>query len=189
MQKTLHRWLLFSSALLSVAACQEIPSTVPSQERATQATEDPYNLSKVVLREYLDARLSGNWARSYELVVTDKTQEVVCQRLTRPGTTRRILGPASTFQILDLTVNREYGRRDCANPDARSHALHSKAHDDGCQSRDAWQTGGLWPRDGRAVQSLESRQFELVEQTQRFTLIKVKGKWRVDLMSAATNRQ
>ena len=75
MPKTLPRWLLFSSALLSVAACQEIPSTAPSQERATQATEDPYNLSKVVLQEYLEARLSGNWARSYELVVTDQTQK------------------------------------------------------------------------------------------------------------------
>ena len=53
MPKTLPRWLLFSSALLSVAACQEIPSTVPSQERATQATEDPYNLSKVVLENTL----------------------------------------------------------------------------------------------------------------------------------------
>ena len=39
------------------------------------------------------------------------------------------------------------------------------------------------------LQSLKSRQYDMVEQTQRFTLIKVKGEWRVDLRSAVTNRQ
>ena len=147
MPKTLPRWLLFSSALLSVAACQEIPSTAPSQERATQATEDPYNLSKVVLREYLEARLSGNWARSYELVVTDQTQKSYVKDSQDQAPLAGFLAPHRLFRfsIRPLT---EYGRRDCANPDARSHALHSEADDDGCQSGDAWRTGKLWPRNG-----------------------------------------
>ena len=39
------------------------------------------------------------------------------------------------------------------------------------------------------LQSLESGQYDMVEQTQRFTLTKVEGEWRVDLRTAPTNRQ
>ena len=189
MPKTLPRWLLFSSALLSVAACQEIPSTVPSQERATQATEDPYNLSKVVLREYLEARLSGNWARSYELVVTDQTQKSYVKDSQDQAPLAEILGPASTFQILDLTVNRNtvVATALIQMPDLTP--FIQKLMMMGVKAEMLGKPAAYGPVMEELVHSLESRQFELVEQTQRFTLIKVKGKWRVDLMSAATNRQ
>ena len=39
------------------------------------------------------------------------------------------------------------------------------------------------------LKALESGQYDMVEQTQHFTLTKLEGEWRVDLMSAATNRQ
>ena len=39
----------------------------------------------------------------------------------------------------------------------------------------------LCPSDGRATQGTRIRPVQVVEQTQHFTLIKVKGKWRVDL--------
>ena len=58
-----------------------------------------------VLQEYLDARLSGNWARSYELVITDKTQESYIKDSEAQAPLAGILGPASTFEILEVTLN------------------------------------------------------------------------------------
>ena len=76
MQHALPRWLLFSATFLSVAACQTYPSTQPT-DTSPKLPQGVTISGQQVLQEYLDARLSGNWVRSYELVVTDKTKRVL----------------------------------------------------------------------------------------------------------------
>ena len=189
MQYTQRGWLLVSSVLFSVAACQNTPATVSTEEPSTQAAQDSSNLGKVVLQDYLDARLSGNWARSYEFVVTDKPQKSYIKDSEAQAPLASILGPASTYQILDLTLsqNRVVATALIQMPDLTP--FIQKLMMMGVKAEMLGEPASYGPVMEELLQSLETRQYNMVEQTQRFTLIKVEGEWRVDLRSAATNRQ
>ena len=186
---TLRDWLLLSSVLFAVAACQNTPSADSTQEPSTKATQDSFHLGKVVLQDYLDARLSGNWASSYEFVVTDKTQESYIQDSEAEAPLAGILGPASTFQILGLTLNQNaiVATALIQMPDLTP--FIQKLMMMGVKAEMLGEPASYGPVMEELLQSLETRKYDMVEQTQRFTLIKVEGEWRVDLRSAATNRQ
>ena len=189
MQYILRGWLLVSSVLFSVAACQNTPATVSTEEPSTQAAQDSSNLGKLVLQEYLDARLSGNWVRSYELVITDKPKESYVKDAEAEAPLARILGPASTSDVLEANVdgNTLKATASIQMPDLTP--FIQKLIMNGVKAEMLGRRATYAPVMEELLKALESGQYDKVEQTQHFTLTKLESEWRVDLRTNPTDRQ
>lgn len=189
MQHALPGWLLLSATLVSVIACQTSPSTQPADKSPLTPPQGPPISGQQVLQEYLDARLSGNWVRSYELIITDKPKESYVKDAEAEAPLARILGPASTSEVVEVSVDahRLKATASIQMPDLTP--FIQKLIMNGVKAEMLGQRTTYAPVMEELLKALESGQYEVVEQTQHFTLTKLKGEWRVDLRTNPTGRQ
>ena len=189
MQHGLPRWLLFSTTLVSVIACHTSPSTQPADKSPLTPPQGAPISGQQVVQEYLDARLSGNWVRSYELVITDKPKESYVKDAEAEAPLARILGPASTSDVLEANVdgNTLKATASIQMPDLTP--FIQKLIMNGVKAEMLGRRATYAPVMEELLKALESGQYDMVEHTQHFTLTKLESEWRVDLRTNPTDRQ
>ena len=163
--------------------CNPVKTSINEEQTngETALEIEPQPTPTMILERYLDARLTGAWAKAYEVTISESTQRDYVAESSRRAPLAPMIAEASDFKITSLSVDGSQAQADVTVTMPDLSPFIQKLLMLGVKHTMLGDPSSYEPILDELREALEKRELKLVSQDQRFVLIKSNDGWRVDV--------